>query len=120
MHNFRALLTLVFLIFVFPTTAFAQLGTIQGTVTDPTGATVSNAQLTAHNVATGLERDTPTNNSGNYLFSALPAGSYRLQVQARGFKTEIIESLVLDVSTVVTRNFQLSLATGTETVCSGR
>jgi hypothetical protein len=116
MRSFRAVLPMVLASVVLPAgLAFAQ-STIQGAVTDPSGAALTTAQITARNIGTGLERSTSTNSTGNYLLAALPAGSYRVQVQAKGFGTEIIESLVLDVSTVVTRNFQLRVARGSESV----
>ena len=118
MRRFAALPTLfLFSVVLMTKLAPAQAtGTIQGTVTDPTGAALASAQLTVRNLATGLERSVPTNSTGNYLFAALPAGSYRLQVQATGFQTQIVENMVLDVSTVVTRNFQLGVAKGSEVV----
>jgi hypothetical protein len=118
MRCFRAHLPLLVSIVALVTSpGLAQSnGTVQGNVTDPTGAAVSTAQLTVRNVGTGLERRVPTNSTGNYLFAALPVGSYRLEVRAPGFRTELIENLVVDVSTVVTRNFQLLVAQGTEVV----
>src|SRR5258707_5734000 len=70
-------------------TAFAQgeIGgaSLNGTVTDSSGAAVPSAKVTATNPATGLTRTTATDQSGLYAFLQLPVGSYDLTVEASGF-----------------------------------
>ncbi len=61
-------------------------GNIRGTVSDPSGAVVQNATVTAHQVETGLERIAITDRGGNYVLVELPVGHYRLEVAARGFQ----------------------------------
>src|SRR5574338_1038458 len=62
---------------------FAQsTSTLRGTITDQSGAVVPNAKVTAHNQATGVERATVTDSSGNYQIAALPVGTYDLEVSA--------------------------------------
>src|SRR6266849_2178243 len=70
-------------------TSFAQSdrGTITGTVTDPSGAVVSNATVTATNASTGAVHSTTTSGEGDYTLSELPAGSYKIAVAVAGFKT---------------------------------
>ena len=58
---------------------------VQGLVTDPSGAVVPNAKIIVRNIATGFERSTETDSSGNYQVAALPVGVYRVEVQASGF-----------------------------------
>ncbi|HXG91920.1 MAG TPA: carboxypeptidase regulatory-like domain-containing protein [Blastocatellia bacterium] len=90
--------------------------TIQGTVTDESGGVLANAKITARNQATGLERTTETDSSGNYQIAALPVGVYRIEVQAQGFQTAVLNDLTLEVSQTVVRNFQLKVGGATETV----
>ena len=63
------------------------LGAITGTVTDPSGAVVSDATVKAVNIATNLEVVAHTNN-GSFVIPDLPAGTYRVTVTKDGFKTE--------------------------------
>jgi len=71
--------------------AFAALAQSDGApywhVTDPSGAVVSNAAVTATNASTGALRATTASAEGNYTLSELPAGSYKITVAVAGFKT---------------------------------
>jgi hypothetical protein len=58
---------------------------LSGTVTDPSGAVVPNARVTAHNEATGQERAAQTNSSGAYTITNLPSGNYTVRVESQGF-----------------------------------
>jgi hypothetical protein len=65
-------------------------GNVQGFVLDPSGAAVAGASVTLHNVDTGVENVGKTSESGNYRFSSLPPGNYRVSAEAGGFKrTEV-------------------------------
>ncbi len=66
----------------------ATLGGITGTVTDPSGAVVSDATVKAVNVATNLEVVAHTKTNGSFQIPDLPAGTYRVTVTKDGFKTE--------------------------------
>ncbi len=70
---------------------------LSGTVTDPSGAAVSGATITAKNVDTGSIRSTPTNGSGIYHLSALPVGHYELRINESGFAEEIRSGINLVV-----------------------
>jgi hypothetical protein len=50
-------------------------GTILGTITDPSGAVVAGAKVTAKNTGTGLERSTETSGDGSYSIPELPSGT---------------------------------------------
>src|SRR5471030_2115459 len=64
--------------------AFAQsTATVQGTVTDPTSASVPNATITVRNQNTGEERTTQSDANGQYVVPSLPVGTYRLEVKSR-------------------------------------
>src|ERR1700723_3158393 len=70
--------------------AFGQqtLGAVTGTVTDPSGAVVSDATVKAVNIATNLEVVAKTKSNGSFVIPDLPAGTYRVTVTKDGFKTE--------------------------------
>src|SRR5689334_11245487 len=79
-------------------TALAQsTGTIQGTITDESGAALANAQVTVRNLETGVERTTQTDSLGSYQVAALPVGVYRIEVQAQGFQPSTVNDLTLEV-----------------------
>src|SRR5260370_39435070 len=59
---------------------------IVGTVSDPTGAVVPNANVAGTNVGTQLTFHVPTNSEGYYVLTALPVGEYALTVEAAGFR----------------------------------
>jgi Carboxypeptidase regulatory-like domain/TonB-dependent Receptor Plug Domain len=90
---------------------FAQkiTGTITGVVTDPQGAVVSGAQVTATNQGTGLSRVATTNSSGVYVVPDLPPGSYEVRVKAPSFKEFIAKNVTLDTSSTATINAALSV-----------
>jgi hypothetical protein len=97
--------------------AFAQsTATLQGTVTDQTGAVVPNAQVKVTNQATGVERDVVTNATGNYSVPSLLPGKYRVEVSAPGLQKQVVAGLVLDVYRVIAQNFKLVAGTVEQTV----
>src|SRR5512138_2246561 len=67
--------------------AFGQTGgTITGLISDPAGAVVPNAPVEAKNTATGVVASAATSATGNYVFGALPAGTYEITATVSGFK----------------------------------
>src|SRR5438876_1667121 len=76
-------------------------GTILGTVTDPTGAVVPNATVTAKNNATNESRTFSTDAEGAYRFNALQNGTYTITVTAPSFKAAAVSNVVLAVNTQV-------------------
>jgi len=62
-------------------------GTISGTVSDPSGANVPHATVTATNVATDVHTTRTTTSDGYYVLSPLDPGTYNVTVTAQGFKT---------------------------------
>jgi len=89
---------------------------LNGTVSDATGAVVVNAKVVATNQGTGVESATQTDTAGAYLFPSLPIGIYRIQVIAPGFQSAIISNLKLEVATAVTQNVQLSIGQAAEKI----
>jgi len=91
-------------------------GTIQGSVTDPSGAAVPNAMVTIRNMATGEERTVPTDNAGLYVAPSLPVGQYSVTAKAAGLQSTTVNNLVLEVSRTVPQDFHLPVASATESV----
>jgi hypothetical protein len=65
------------------------LGSINGTVTDSSGAVVQDAAVKVHNVATGLEQTAKTKSDGSFSIVDLPIGTYSVTFSRSGFKTEV-------------------------------
>ena len=89
------------LLILFATTlTYAQTfrGTILGTVSDPNGAVVAGAKVTARNTSTGLERSTTTDEAGNYTIPELPIGTYEVRVEQTGFANAVVSSVIVAVA----------------------
>jgi len=107
----RARITLMFvLLAAVSLSAQTFRGTILGTVTDPSGAVVSGAKVTAKNTGTGLERSTETSGDGSYSLPELPIGTYNVTVSQSGFTTFIATGVTVDVASE--RRVDATLKTG--------
>jgi len=107
--------TFVLLLFVGSVFAQETTGGLQGTVKDPSGAVVPNAQVVAtSNILVG-NKTTNTDSNGYYRFANLPPGSYVLTVTAKGFRTSKREGLIIEVGHLPTVDLTLEVG-GTETV----
>ena len=91
-------------------------GSITGTVTDSTGAVVGGAKVTLVNEGTGVTLSSNSGSDGNYVFSPVRIGSYKLEAAAQGFKTQVQNHVVVEVSARVLLNFTLQPGATTETV----
>src|SRR5437868_2609258 len=82
------LCSLVLCLVVFANAAYAQSsnGSVVGTITDPTGSVIANANVTLVNNATSDKMTSPVSQSGEYQFLIVPPGEYTLTVEAQGFK----------------------------------
>ncbi|HEY0703204.1 MAG TPA: carboxypeptidase regulatory-like domain-containing protein [Candidatus Acidoferrales bacterium] len=89
---------------------------ISGTVTDPSGATVPGASVTATNVDTGVVTTLSTNGAGFYSFQALPLGTYTIGVSQSGFKAYLQSGLVLTVDAALVIDVKLEVGTAAEKV----
>src|SRR6201990_264047 len=99
-----------------PILAQTATGSVGGTVTDPTGAVVPNAQVTAHNVATGVDTQATTNSAGIYSIRFLPIGQYEVTVTAAGFTTSKLPAFALEVNQTVKFDAHLQPGGTTTTV----
>src|SRR6185369_16824646 len=100
----------------FPRAYLQSTAVLQGRVLDQNGAVVPRARISAENTATGLGRTGETDNEGNYQIAALPVGNYRVEVGARGFRTEIVEQLGIEVARIVVMDFRLEVGDITQTI----
>jgi hypothetical protein len=105
----------------FYATAWAQdTASLTGTVTDPSGASVPNAQIAVKNAEQGISRSGTSNSSGDYLFASLPIGSYDLTVTAKGFKKYEAKGIVLEIAEKARVNVALEVGTiSTEVIVQG-
>jgi hypothetical protein len=94
----------------------ASTATIRGTVSDPTGAVIDGAQVTAKNEETGLTRISKTNATGGYTFTELPVGTYQISVEHSGFKGSVTNKVTLNVADTRTVDVQLSTGPVQETI----
>lgn len=90
-------------------------GDLAGTVIDPSGAGVPNANVTAKQHNTGAEQSTTTNAQGAYHFAFLPPGPYDVTAKASGFATQT-HLTDIQVGQATTLNLTLALATASTTV----
>ena len=90
-------------------------GTIEGTVTDPSGAVLPKAAVTIHNPVSGLDRTSTTDTSGNFAFTNVPYNPYHLTVTAAGF-TSYAQDVDVRSSVAVTLKISLALGANTESV----
>src|SRR5215469_4876858 len=103
-------LTLIVLLFC-AAHCLAQQGTggIFGTVTDPVGAPIVGANVTALDVATNVVTKGATGANGAYIFPRLPVGNYTVTAEQSGFKSLVRTGVVLQVDQRAEVNLQLSL-----------
>ena len=116
--NFSKLIRCVSFLLVLTfgfTQAYGQVdqGAITGLVTDSTGAAIPNAKITLTNTDTGLVLRSATDGSGNYVFSPVKIGSYKVEASAPGFSSTVQENVTLHVQDRIAAN--LSLNPGSET-----
>ncbi len=93
-----------------------QNGQFNGVVTDPSGAAIPNAKVTVTNVGTNLSVATTTNQSGAYVAKELPPGSYKISVEAPGFKTQTDTNLVVNAGVIARADFKMQLGQVTDVV----
>src|SRR5262245_18144597 len=92
--------------------SFAQVatGTITGTVTDPSGASVPKAVVVINHVDTNLVRTVHSDETGSFRATLLPIGNYSVTAEFSGFKKKVITGLVLRVDQ--TTDIHVALETG--------
>ena len=91
----------------------AAKATLTGTVTDPNGDRVPGVSITVTQTATGVQRQTVSNDEGLYVVTDLAPGEYDVRVEAKGFVTRLTTHLVLQVGQTVTLNAPLEIRANT-------
>ena len=81
--------------------------TITGRITDPSGAAVSGAKVTATSVERGVVYPTTANSEGYYNLPNLPIGPYNVKVENPGFQTAMQSNITLEMNQVAKMDFQL-------------
>jgi hypothetical protein len=109
---------LIFLLLFGTTVAWSQTerGGIRGTISDPTGAVVPNANVTATNVANGASASTVSTGAGVYNLPALPPGTYRVEVNQPGFKGLVRENVIVDAASVLGLDLALQIGAANQVV----
>src|ERR1051325_7978802 len=112
------LLSLAVLMMTLAPAALAQqpTGSIEGTVTDPQGAVVPNASVTAKSKATNLTRTVTSNDEGRYKSTQLPPDTYEVRAAATSFKTSVAPEVAVAVGTNVALDFKLEVGGAAEEV----
>ncbi|HYP07782.1 MAG TPA: TonB-dependent receptor, partial [Bryobacteraceae bacterium] len=117
MHNARlawlvSICVLLVLTLVSAVTLTAQIGgggSIQGVISDQSGAIIPSAKVVATNTATGVTHTRETTESGVYSISPLPVGDYDVAVTAQGFQTTIRKAVHVDALSTVTVDVRLQI-----------
>jgi hypothetical protein len=91
-------------------------GTLTGRVTDPSGAVVPGAEVTATQANTQVVTHSVTNDMGLYSIPNLPIGSYTIEFKASGFKTYVQEHVTISIGQVVKLDAALSVGTSAESI----
>src|ERR1051325_5438358 len=94
----------------------ATTGTVTGTIMDPQGAAVADAQISLTDTSTNLPLTTNTSDAGRYVFANVPPGIYNLMVSKSGFRVTKIAKQTVAVGTTLTLNVTLELGAMAETV----
>jgi len=110
MRSHSAAVLSVFFAFILICTSNAQTfrGSIQGTITDITGAALPGTQVKVFSPSTGLTRMVTTNDLGGYVASELPLGVYSITVEKEGFRTTTLTNIPVGVGSAVRADAKLA------------
>ena len=98
--------------------AFGQTvtGSITGEVTDPSGAVVVGATVTAENTATSVKTTAQTNSVGVYSIRFLPVGTYKLSIDATGFIPTSVPGFAMEINQTAKINVTMTIGASTTVV----
>ncbi|MDQ2946386.1 MAG: carboxypeptidase-like regulatory domain-containing protein, partial [Acidobacteriota bacterium] len=113
----RSVLVIVLLV-CLTSAVFAQQPTadVTGLISDTSGAAVPGAAIEIVNIDTGLHWDSVSNDSGNYVFTSLPPGNYRISIKKEGFEAASRSAFELTVGQRARLDFQLKVGNVSDTV----
>ena len=111
-------MVLAIAVLLFAAPLWGQTGTsaIRGTITDQQGRLVPNATVTLTNMATSAARTTKTTASGDFVFDLIPPGDYRVEVQATGFRSNVVNNVHALIGKQTESSVQLEVGAATEVV----
>ena len=99
-----------------PAHAQSSFGQISGVITDPTGAAIPNAAIVITSTNTQAKRNIVSDDSGNYIATNLPIGTYSIAVTVTGFRTAQQADVTITADAKITSNFTLQLGQTSEIV----
>jgi len=121
-HRNRSVFAIAFvvlaLLFTLERGAFAQTfrGGISGTISDPTGAVVAGASVTAVETSTNIAYKTVSSSAGEFAFSNMPLGSYTISITATGFKSIKVDKVPVSAASTYALPVKMVVASAGETV----
>src|SRR5499427_8597344 len=101
---------------VTPAQGVGSSGSITGTVTDSSGAVITNATVTATDPQRGARRTSSTDSAGRYEINGLPVTTYSISAEHDGFQTAIMKNVILTVGQTLTLDFSLQVSQVTSTI----
>jgi Carboxypeptidase regulatory-like domain len=118
MQRLRSMCILLSLALCCASFAFSQAvsGSLLGTVTDASGATVPNAQVVMTETNTGVSRATRTGEAGNYVFGDVPPGTYTVSVELTGFKKAVRSGVDVLVNATIRADLNLQPGSVSEVI----
>src|SRR5271165_809957 len=118
MPRLRSCFILALTFLLLSSVAFAQrdLGTLTGTVTDPSGAAVPNAKVTITEVSTGVSYEVTTSGGGEYIRPLLKPGTYTIKVEAAGFRAAEQKNIVITGGDRIGANIILTVGDVSQTL----
>ena len=116
--RFSRVALLGLLLLTIASLSWAQTGTstIRGTITDPQGRVVANAYVTLTNTENNGQRTTKSTDAGAYVFDLITPGTYRIEIEARGFKKQSIAKVEALIGKPTDASTQLEIGTTGEVV----
>ena len=113
-----SILSMLAFVLLMSSVAFAQAGSssLRGIVSDPQGRAVAGANVTLINEQKNFTRTQTTNDDGAYVFTAVPPGTYRLEVEAGNFKKAVVSEVHAQIDTPGTFDVKLEVGNVAETV----
>ena len=112
------IISMLFFMLLMSSVALPQTGSssLRGTISDLQGRAVAGAQVTITNEQKNFSRTQATNSDGTYVFTSIPPGTYRLEVEAHGFKKASVSQVQAQIDTPGTFDVQLEVGNIAETV----
>jgi hypothetical protein len=115
-HLFAGMIVFTLALLAVSSARAQSAATLQGTVTDPSGAVIAGAQIAATEMHTGSKRATVSDAAGQYALPSLQPGTYNLVVSAQGMQTKTLENIILSIDSTQQINVSLGLTAMNQTV----